>query len=113
MARYSYKCSTCSGTAEVAALISETPEVPRCPEHGEMVRDYRADVPVAAIANLRRERELGGAKAARDLFLPTAKDFAGPSDPDGQKGIRDWADRHQPRDGNTKPLWPDMQKQVY
>jgi hypothetical protein len=40
------------------------------------------------------------------LFLPGAKDFAGPDDPDGIVGLKEWQDTHQPRPSNKKPAWP-------
>lgn len=113
MAQYSFKCTTCTQVAEVTASVTESYPVPHCSEHGSMVRDYRVDSPAAAVANLKRERDMGGSRAMRDLFLPTARDFESPADPDGQKGLRNWADSHAPRDGNSKPLWPEMKKQVY
>lgn len=32
------------------------------------------------------------------LFLPTKKDFKGPNDPDGEKGMNAWMERHRPAD---------------
>lgn len=78
-----------------------------------MVRDYRAENVAPQVLPLKREREAGGPSAVRDLFLPTAKDFESPSDPDGQKGIRAWADEQKPKDGNKKPHWPDMKKKTF
>jgi len=40
------------------------------------------------------------------MFLPTAKEMAGPGDPDGSKGLRTWADEHDPKPGNKKPSYP-------
>lgn len=113
MARYTFKCATCNEVAEVTASVTEDYQVPHCSVHGAMVRNFRADLPVAAVANLKRERDMGGSRAMRDLFLPTARDFQSPTDPDGQRGLRDWAESHAPREGNAKPLWPEMQKQVF
>lgn len=84
-----------------------------------MRRDYQAEgVGFSGISELKRQRESGldglsGRKAQRDIFLPTAKELRSPSDPDGQKGIRAWAERHGPRDSNKKPLYPDMDKKQF
>ena len=91
-----------------------------CPGCGaETRRDYGAEgVGFNGIAEMRRQREQGldglsGRKAQRDLFLPTADELRTRSDPSGQKGIRDWAERHGPRDTNKKPLYPDMEKRTF
>lgn len=62
---------------------------------------------------LKVERERGGASAVRDMFLPTAKDMAGPGDPDGTKGIQEWADEHQPKMGNKRPMYPDIPRRSW
>jgi len=63
-----------------------------------------------------------GVKVSRDglvadqaaLFLPSNKDYAGPGDPDGNKGMRKWRDSHGPRDTNSKPHWPgQVNKEVF
>lgn len=102
MATYCFKCPE----GHTFSLTSRS--VPGCYECGAPLRrDYRAEgVGVATVA-LKRERERGGASAVRDLFLPTAKDYAGPGDPDGAKGLRQWADEHEPKMGNKKPLYPE------
>jgi len=79
----------------------------------EMARNYRAEAASPQVANLKREREAGGRSAVRDMFLPTAKDYESPSDPDGSKGIRKWADEHAPADGNKRPDYPDMPKKSF
>lgn len=85
----------------------------------ELLRDYKAEaVGFSGLAEMKRQREQGldglsGRKAQRDIFLPTAQDFAKPGDRDGQKGIREWAERHGPRETNTKPLYPEMEKRTF
>jgi hypothetical protein len=82
-------------------------------------RNYQAEAAgFSGIAEMRRQRESGldglsGKKAQRDLFLPTARDMAKPGDRDGQRGLRDWAERHGPRESNKKPLYPDIEKKVF
>jgi hypothetical protein len=78
-----------------------------------MQRDYRAESSSPLVANLKREREAGGRSAVRDMFLPTAKDYESPSDPDGSKGIRKWAEEHAPADGNKRPDYPDIPKKSF
>jgi hypothetical protein len=69
-----------------------------------------------SLGNLRQlkgERERGGSSAMRDLFLPTAKEVAGPGDPDGSKGIREWNETHDPKPGNKRPMRPESAKAVF
>jgi predicted RNA-binding Zn-ribbon protein involved in translation (DUF1610 family) len=112
MATYCFKCRSCgAGFSLTVASVGEM----TCPScgRGEVVRDYRSEnVGVQTVA-LKRERERGGTSAVRDLFLPTTKDFEGPGDPDGAKGIRNWAVEHGPREGNAKPLYPDIPKRSF
>lgn len=65
------------------------------------------------VTALKRERERGGPSAVRDLFLPTAKELAGPGDPDGSKGIREWNEAHDPKPGNKRPMRPVADKAVF
>ena len=78
-----------------------------------MRRDYRAENASPAVVGLKRERERGGSSAVRDLFLPTAKELAGPGDPDGHKAIRQWNDEHDPKPGNARPMRPEAPKAVF
>jgi hypothetical protein len=78
-----------------------------------MKRDYRAEAAGVQTLQLKRERETGGSSAVRDLFLPTAKDYAGPSDPDGSKGIREWNDTHDAAPSNKRPLRPESPRKVW
>ncbi len=112
---YCFKCPSCGARQDTHAYDT----VPWCLlDHGQagavpMARDYRAENAAPAVTQLKREREAGGRSAIRDLFLPTTKDFESASDPDGEKGLRNWADEQKPKDGNTKPLWPDMKRKVF
>src|SRR5262249_46132747 len=114
---YCWRCPLCDCTAETPIR-----EAPLChPEYTtsghsspvSMKRDYRAEAASPTVAGLKREREAGGARALRDHFLPKASDFAGPSDPEGTRGIRAWADRHGPKEGNRRPLWPDIPRRSF
>lgn len=67
---------------------------------------------------MKKQREQGldglsGRKEQRDLFLPTAEELAGPGDRSGQKAIREWAEKHTPKDDNKKPLYPEMEKRTF
>jgi hypothetical protein len=62
---------------------------------------------------LKVERDLGGASAAANLVLPSAKDFAGPDDPSGQKGLREWNENHGPRESNKRPMRPKTERTVF
>ncbi len=41
----------------------------------------------------------GTARDMGELFLPSNEEFAGPGDPDGTKGLRQWHETHQPKEG--------------
>lgn len=94
------------GSVFVEAPMAEGPgDAPLCQLCNEPLRRIY-DVNFGNGVEIRRERERGGASAVRDLFLPTRKDFEGPGDPDGGKGLRAWADEHDPKPGNKNPLYP-------
>lgn len=107
MAAYCFFCKLCGATREVGLAIA-----PSCHDT-TMARDYRAEAAGVQTLQLRRERETGGSSAVRDLFLPTARDYAGPTDPDGSKGIRQWNDEHAPGSGNKRPLRPESPRKMW
>jgi hypothetical protein len=75
-------------------------------------RNYRAENVGVHTVGLKRERE-GGDKA-RSLMLPSNKDFAGPGDPDGHSGLRQWREEFQPKADNKRPKWPgDLPKKSF
>lgn len=108
MARYEF--ADTHGTKTVRAPIEEGPGAPPlCDYCGSPLRRVYS----LALGNRRQlvaERDFGGSRALRDQFLPTAKDFASATDPDGSKGLREWGNTHQPKKGNKTPLWPDIPK---
>ena len=113
---YLFTCRLCGYVVET----NVREPVPWCKHPGgpraaiePMSRDYRAEAASPQVANLKREREAGGPSAVRDMFLPTAKEYESPSDPDGSKGIRKWAEEHQPADGNKRPSYPDIPKKSF
>lgn len=105
MPLYSFACSQCAATETVRCTYDEFDALapPVC-SHGPMQRDYRSDRVGLGIAELKRERESGDLLAR--TFMPHADDFAGPTDPDGSKGLRKWKEEHAPAEGNKKPKWP-------
>ena len=115
MSLYCFICRACGYRVETTvrdpAPVCKHVQVnrPGAPDE-TMARDYRAEAASPQVANLKREREAGGPSAVRDMFLPTAKDYESPSDPDGQKGLRKWADEHAPAAGNKRPSYPEMKK---
>lgn len=69
-------------------------------EHGlPFRRDYRAEA--VGIGSGVRVSKSGTNREYAQKFLPTAADYAGPDDPDGSKGLRQWADEHQPKTGRA------------
>jgi hypothetical protein len=103
VATYCYRCKGCGASFNVPTHgLEETP----CPTCGSccLTRDYRAENVGVATVVLKNEREMGS--KYKDLFLPSNKDFAGPGDPDGTKGMRNWRETHQPKAGNKNPDWP-------
>lgn len=108
MAVYVYLCET--GHSFQSAIHG----LEQCPTHISGVRrDYRAEKVGFEVVSLRRERERGGPSAVRDLFLPTAKELAGPGDPDGTKAIQEWNDTHDPKEGNRRPMRPEAPKTIF
>lgn len=107
---YLFRCPTCGNRQ---ALFRPDPDT--CEHCGtdRMVRDYRSEGVTANTAALARER--GGQDNGwfRENFLPTAKDYAGPTDPDGTKGLQKWNDEHGPRDDNHNPVRPEVPKRVF
>jgi hypothetical protein len=105
MATFCYKCKSCgtrfNGTTPGTAGEMDLPCVV-C--GGAITRDYKAEGVGVNVAMLRDTRD--GTSAYDRVFLPDNKDFAGPKDPDGTKGMREWRDTHQPRDTNHAPRWP-------
>lgn len=87
-----------------------------CTEHRpstSMRRDYKRDgVQATGMVQMKNDRENGGSTS--ELFLPSNSEFAGPGDPDGNKGMRDWRDSVKPTDDNRKPRWPgSVDKKVW
>ena len=113
---YCFICKDCRERA-----VGGQPSTPSLCEScgGEYRRDYASEgVGFNGLAEMKKQREAGldglsGKKAQRDLFLPTADEMRSPTDPTGQKGIREWAERHGPRETNKSPLYPEMEKRVF
>lgn len=91
-----------------------------CPDGHRIESPQRADRPLCVECGVPSRRDyhaegvgLGtGVKVSRDgtmkdqadLFLPTNRELAGPGDPDGTKGMREWRERVTPKE--SKPYWP-------
>jgi hypothetical protein len=105
---YIWKCDLCGGREE----NFRNAEPPIC-DGQPMRRDWRGEGVGFGVASLKKDREGNGTRAIRDRFLPTTKDFAGPSDPDGEKGMHGWLDEHVPKDSNKRPMYPDHSKSIF
>lgn len=105
MAVYLFKCS--AGHSFESPFNTTT----MCPSHfkTEVNRDWRAEA--VGIGSGVRVSRTGTDTYQRDLFLPSAADYKGPDDPDGSKGIKKWAEEHQPKEG--KALYPDIPRSSY
>lgn len=94
---YCFKCPQCG-------YWLETPirdPAPTCASDAHdleytMRRDYRAEG-VGLGSGIKVSRDGTVLDQAR-LFLPDNDEFAGPGDPDGTKGAREWLESHQPKE---------------
>lgn len=84
-----------------------------CYDCGEPLRRDWQTEGVGIGEGVRESRREHTNSGYRDLFLPTADDYKSPDDPDGQKGLRDWAETHGPREDNKRPMWPEMDRKVF
>lgn len=108
MTTYCMKCSepTCTFT-------ETTPEygligLMNCPFHdAPMKRDWKREA-VGIGSGVRASRETLSDAGYRELFLPSAKDYAGPGDPTGQKGLREWREEHTPV--SKRPVEVELEK---
>lgn len=108
MVTYCWKCRTC-GMGTTSPRRHVAPEH-NCPDGVADVRRDYATENVGIGSGVRESRVEMTTSGYRDLFLPTADDFADQSDPSGQKGLRKWADEHAPKEDNKRPAWPVMEK---
>ena len=107
-----YEFTDQHGSVLVSAPIAEGPHTPLCEVCSEPLRRIFT-LSLGNLRQLKGERERGGSSAMRDLFLPTAKDLAGPGDPDGAKGIHAWNTEHDPKPGNKRPARPETPRKVF
>lgn len=105
---YCWRCRTCG--ASTTSNTNTEPPAHNC-EAGEprVRRDYAAEG-VGIGSGVRESRVEMTRSGYRDLFLPTAEDMATQDDPSGQKGLREWAETHAPKEDNKHPIWPVMEK---
>lgn len=113
MAVYCFLCRNCGDSFDLSGVPTIGDMACTSCGAGPVVRDYRTEAVGVAVVALQRERERGGAAAVRDLFLPTARELAGPGDPDGSKGIKEWNETHDPKVGNKRPMRPESDKAVF
>jgi hypothetical protein len=118
MATYAFLCPACGEQywAHVSSARLGPPQEVFCQgAHKETVamrRDYATEN-VGVGSGVRVSRD-GTNKDIDRLFMPDNKDFAGPGDPDGYKGMRNWRETHLPKDDNYKPRWPgEVEKKVW
>jgi hypothetical protein len=113
VAVYCFICPKCGSESQRGALPESWEELLCGPCLGPTLdgpqialkRDYRAENVGVAVAQLKREREHSKEEYAA-AFLPSNKDFAGPKDPEGKKGMAKWRSEHAPGSGNKRPYWP-------
>ncbi len=101
---YCFRCPGCEDRFQ----DSDPDPIRSCPScgGGPVIRDYRAEA-VGIGSGVRVSRGVfDSPQEAADALLPSNKDFAGPSDPDGTKGMRQWRDSHTPHPTNKRPYWP-------
>jgi hypothetical protein len=89
-------CWTCR-ECENRTTTSSRDLVPVC--HGSMRRDWFLEG-VGVGAGVRVSRD-GSQREQAELFLPNNDEFAGPGDPDGTKGMREWHAAHRGKDGSA------------
>jgi hypothetical protein len=113
VATYCYKCLNCEAkfTGVTPGSAGEL-NLPCGSCGGRITRDYRAEAVGFSTASLAHAREFD-MQSHRDQFLPTPADYAGPDDPDGQKGLREWRESVSPKAGNKRPAEPDIDKKVW
>jgi hypothetical protein len=90
---FCFKCVECGARFEQR----EREPAPACIRHElYMVRDYKAEG-VGIGSGVRVSRD-GTVSEQAKQFLPDNSEFAGPGDPDGTKGMREWHETHQPKE---------------
>lgn len=115
MMTYVFKCRRC-GTA-FEQFERELGDMTFCGACGsfDLGRDYRGEnVGLGNATVLRHEREAGGVSNQMAAMLPSNRDFASATDPDGSTGMSKWRDEHGPRESNKNPHYPgDVPKRVF
>lgn len=86
---YCFKCNVCGNKVEVTNRNRH----PVCHCGTTMVRDYRTELDSQSVF-IPLHMSSRNTSSKTD-FLPTTKDFEGPSDPTGENGMKDWKDTHQ------------------
>jgi hypothetical protein len=95
---YCFRGTDCDETLEKHERAT-----PVCSHGVDMRRDWKAEG--VGIGTGVRVSRTGTDREMAQLFLPDNNEFAGPGDPDGKKGAREWLDTHQPKEpGGHNPL---------
>lgn len=111
---YVFKCPSCGRQEESQNRNPLWCACHKMSNPTAMRRDYAAEgFGVTGVVQLKFERENGTAQDLKKLVLPTKEYFAGPHDPEGEKGLRDWAEKSSPKSDNKHPVYPDMARKVF
>lgn len=105
---FCYICTSCESTGTSASNQKVGTACPVCAE-GTLRRDWRAEG-VGIGPGVRESNLELSPSGYRDLFLPSEADLSSVDDPDGTKGMREWMDEHEPKEGNKHPILPERTK---
>lgn len=92
MATYSFKCGMCDRTRDTDRSVGDT-RPPVCECGTTMTRDYQTEWKTQAV-HIPMHMSSRNTSNKSD-FLPSEKDFESPTDPSGEKGMKEWKDTHK------------------
>jgi predicted RNA-binding Zn-ribbon protein involved in translation (DUF1610 family) len=105
---FCYVCTSCGATGASLSNEKVGAACPVCPE-GTLRRDWKAEG-VGIGPGVRESNQELSASGYRELFLPSEDDLSSADDPTGVKGMKEWMDEHEPREGNKHPVLPERTK---
>lgn len=108
---YCYVCTSCGATGTSLSNQNAGAGCPECPE-GTLRRDWKAEGVGIGSGVRESKRELSDS-GYRELFLPTESDLSSVDDPTGEKGMQEWMDEHEPKEGNKRPILPERTKHSF
>ena len=108
MTTFCYICTSCEATGTSTSNQKVGAACPVCPE-GVLRRDWKAEG-VGIGPGVRESALELSPSGYRELFLPTEEDLSSADDPTGQKGMKEWMDEHEPKEGNKRPILPERTK---